>query len=158
MDIKYYDCLSFYSSMALFNSLTRSPLTASGLSKYTKRCYQGAQCTIAPDVPWWPALLTMYIRPCPLPACRSRSTLSIPPWGSIQSCSPSGTVNIVTWRQWLYSQTKVTGILSADIRSTRGMRACAPGARTWAKWSYQNGSYAMLIIELTYAIFPRSFC
>lgn len=30
-------------------------------------------------------------------------------------------------------QTKVTGILSAAMRSTSGMRACAPGARMCAK-------------------------
>ena len=145
--------------MPLFNSLMRSPLTASGLSKYTKRCYKDAQRAIAPDVPWWPALLTIYIRPCPLPACRSCSTLSIPPWGSIQSCSPSGTVNFCN----MEAMTTLTNESNRDRKCgypIHKRHACVrPRCEDvgWI-WIYQNRSLVMLIIELTYAIFPRSLC
>lgn len=88
-------------------------------------------------IPWWPALLTMYILPRPFPARRRFSTDWAPPWGSIQSESPSARnihqLGSVAWsRLDGIAQTKVTGILSASIRSTRGMCACAPGARICA--------------------------
>ena len=98
------------------------------------------------DIPWCPALLMMYILPFPLPACRRFSTDSVPPFGSIQSWSPSVKILRCGKKNRLaipHAQTKVTGIFKAAMRSTSGMRACAPGANICAVNSFRQTSRVM---------------
>ena len=66
---------------------------------------------------------------------------------------------LAAWIEERHVQTKVTGILSGAILSTRGMRACAPGASMCADGGLTPWNKKRLEDKnlLTYAIFTRTF-